>query len=118
MKIKPDENIPASLGTTVESIGHDVDTVMQENRVGAPDSAIWQAATQEKRFLITQDLDFSDFRRFPPGAHPGIMIVRLGNPSRRRLIERISGVFNRESVNDWKGGIVILTDRKLRIRHS
>jgi len=118
MKIKLDENIPASLGATLKSMGHDVDTVLQEKRVGSPDREIWQAAKQEKRFFITQDLDFSDIYQFQPGTHPGIMVVRLGNPSRRRLIERISRVFYKESVEDWKSNFVILTNRKLRIRHS
>jgi len=115
--MKLDENIPHSLVATLESKGHDVETVPDEQREGEPDQEIWQAAQQEGRFFITQDLDFSDIRQFRPGTHSGIMIVRLMNPSRRRLIKRISTVVAQENMEEWQGSLIILTGRKLRIRH-
>lgn len=42
-----------------------VHTPQQERLIGHADQEIWQAAQKESRFLITQDLDFSDSRRFP-----------------------------------------------------
>jgi len=38
---------------------------------------MWSAARRDERFLITQDLDFSDIRQFKPGTHPGLLLVRL-----------------------------------------
>ncbi len=70
MKIKLDENLPARLATLLESMGHQVDTVADEGLTGKPDSDVWIAAQKESRFLITQDLDFSDTRLFQPGTHP------------------------------------------------
>lgn len=49
--------------------GHDVDTVPEEHLSGRPDAEIWQIVSAEGRFLITQDLDFSDTRQFAPGTH-------------------------------------------------
>jgi predicted nuclease of predicted toxin-antitoxin system len=43
-----------------------------------PDEEIWAAAQKESRFLITQDLDFSDERKFSPGSHCGLLLLRLG----------------------------------------
>jgi len=40
---------------------------------GHPDGDIWRHAQQEGRFLITQDLDFSDINLFSPGTHHGIL---------------------------------------------
>lgn len=37
----------------------------------------WAAAQAEDRFLVTHDLDFSDTRKFEPGKHAGVLIVRL-----------------------------------------
>ena len=37
----------------------------------------WDVAQREGRILITQDLDFSDIRKFQPGTHYGIVVVRL-----------------------------------------
>ena len=62
MKVKLDENLPARLVPILHQHGHDVDTVPDEHLSGRPDTEIWQATSAEGRFLITQDLDFSDIR--------------------------------------------------------
>lgn len=71
MKIKLDENLPARLVGALARHGHETDTVIDENMAGSPDEAVWLAANAEQRFLITQNLDFSDTRKFAPGTHPG-----------------------------------------------
>ncbi len=116
MKLKLDENIPAGLVETLAALGHDVDTVPQEALTGEPDPKVWDAAQNAHRFLVTQDLDFSDIRHFAPGTHRGLLLVRLSNPSRRRLLERIRGIFSTEDVETWPECFVVVTDRKIRIR--
>jgi hypothetical protein len=37
--------------------------------------------------------DFSDLRKYQPGKHRGLLLVRLANLSRRALIERVSTLF-------------------------
>ena len=72
MKIKLDENLPVRLVGALARHGHETDTVIDESLAGFPDEAVWLAASAEQRFLITQDLDFSDSRRFTAGTHSGI----------------------------------------------
>ncbi len=62
MKIKLDENMPAALAEQLRRLGYDVHTVVEESLAGQSDPDIWAAAQSERRFLITQDLDFSDAR--------------------------------------------------------
>jgi predicted nuclease of predicted toxin-antitoxin system len=90
MKIKLDENLPLHLAAALGSLGHDVHTTSSEGLTGRADLDIWGAAQAESRFLITQDLDFSDIRRFTPGSHASILLVRLPSPSRQSLIARWS----------------------------
>ncbi|HTQ59114.1 MAG TPA: DUF5615 family PIN-like protein [Candidatus Solibacter sp.] len=116
MKIKLDENLPRRLASLLEEIGHDVHTVRDERLTGHADAEIWEAAQKESRFLITQDLDFSDLRKFAPGAHCGILLARLHSPTRRNLIERITELFQKEDVEQWAGRFVVATERKIRIR--
>jgi predicted nuclease of predicted toxin-antitoxin system len=115
MKIKLDENLPARLIEGLAKLGHDVDSVPQEALSGQPDTKVWDASQEAGRFLITQDLDFSDVRRFTPGTHRGILLVRLSNPSRQRLIDRILGIFSTESVEAWEQCFVVVPDLKIRI---
>jgi predicted nuclease of predicted toxin-antitoxin system len=118
VRIKLDENLPAILAELLTELGHDADTVPQEALAGKSDPEVWRAAQDAKRFLITQDLDFADLRRFEPGTHCGILLVRLSNPSRRHLIERIHSVFRTEAVETWQECFVVATDRKIRIRRA
>ncbi len=63
MKIKLDENLPDRLVAVLTGLGHNVDTVRTEQLTGSADPDVWSAAQADPRFLITQDLDFSDVRR-------------------------------------------------------
>jgi len=115
MKVKLDENLPESLVLTLGALGHDVDNVRIEGLSGQPDADIWQAAQTAERFLITQDLDFSDIRKFSPGSHHGLMLVRLRVPGRLALAARIAGLFRDEATESWARCFVLLTDHKLRV---
>ncbi len=115
MKIKLDENLPVRLATLLKNFGHEVHTPHEEKLIGHPDREIWEAAQKESRFLITQDLDFSDSRRFAPGSHHGILLIRLRSPNRRALIERIEEMFQKENVGEWARCFVVATERKIRV---
>ncbi len=116
MKIKLDENLPLRLATVLEDLGHDVHTAYAERLAGHPDKEIWDAAQKESRFLITQDLDFSDLRRFAPGSHHGILLVRLLSPSLKSLTVRVGELFQKENVSEWASCFVVATERKTRVR--
>jgi predicted nuclease of predicted toxin-antitoxin system len=116
MNVKLDENMPAALVEALAELGHHVDTLPGEELSGAQDDAVWATAQSAGRFLVTQDLDFSDIRRFEPGTHHGILLVRLHNPTRRRLTERVRLLFQTEDVTAWRRCFVVATDHKLRVR--
>ena len=116
MRIKLDENLPQRLVAALTDLGHNVDTAVQEGLTGRDDPAVWRAAQNTDRFLITQDLDFSDIRRYAPGTHRGLLLVRLRFPGRSSLFDRIQSLFRTEQVSDWTGCLVVASDRKLRVR--
>lgn len=115
MRLKLDENLPESLFVQLRDLGHDVDTVRLEQLAGRPDGDVWRGAQEAGRCLITQDLDFSDIRRFRPGTHHGILLVRLRTPGRLALAARIREVFSTEKVEGWHGCFVLISDVKVRI---
>jgi len=115
MKLKLDENLPHRLTILLRKLRHDVHTLHEERLTGHADAGVWEAAQKESRFLITQDLDFSDSRKFAPGSHFGILLVRLRSPNRRALIERIEEMFQDENVEDWSKCFVVAPERKIRV---
>ncbi|MBI5705823.1 MAG: DUF5615 family PIN-like protein [Armatimonadetes bacterium] len=115
MKIKLDENIPINVASSFGAI-HEVDSVLSEGLQGHDDSAIWAAAQADGRFLITQDLDFSDLRAYLPGTHAGILLLRLRSPSRAAMIARVTEISEMEDFPNWEGCFVVATDSKTRVR--
>lgn len=115
MKVKLDENIPVRLVDRLRGLGHDVDTVASEG-LGKPDEDVWNAAQREQRYLITQGLDFSDVRRFSPGTHAGLLIVRLHEPGASALSDRIFEALESEGLSSLSRCFFVLTDKKLRVR--
>ena len=115
MRIKLDENLPAGLTTVLAALGHDADTVPGEGLRGQDDRTVWRAAQDAGRLLITQDMDFSDVRRFRPGSHHGLVLVRLKKPGRRALTERVLTAFRSEDASTWERAFVVLTDSRTRV---
>jgi predicted nuclease of predicted toxin-antitoxin system len=116
MKAKLDENLPLQIASRLRMLGHDVHTTQDEGLSGSSDLDLWSAAQREGPTLITQDLDFSDRRRFVPGTHHGIVLIRLRSPSRLKLVERVGEIFQYEVVSTWAGCFVVVTDQKVRVR--
>jgi predicted nuclease of predicted toxin-antitoxin system len=99
-------------------LGHDVDTTHDERLDGLPDTAAWDAAQRAGRYLVTQDLDFSDARRYVPGTHCGLLLVRMGDPGREMPLARIRDIFQTEAVESWAGCVVSATEIKIRVRRA
>ena len=99
MRITLDENLPLRLAPILSQQGHETDTVPQEGLAGQDDAHVWHAAQLADRFFITQDLDFSDVRRFAPGTHHGLLLVRLRDPGRKALVRRVQSLFQTETLS-------------------
>ena len=116
MRLKLDENIPASGAARLAALGHDVHTVRDEGLGGRPDDDVWHAAQAEDRFLVTQDLDFSDERRFAAGTHAGILLVRLPDTEQWRVSDYLSAWFSTPDAATWERCFVVATPTKVRVR--
>jgi predicted nuclease of predicted toxin-antitoxin system len=115
MKVKLDENVSSHAAAPLRAFGHDVDSVFEERLSGADDATVWAAAQREQRLLVTLDLDFSDVRKFMPGTHFGIILLRLRDPSRRAVEDRVLSLFRNGDVVSWQGCFVVATDHRVRV---
>ncbi len=77
MKFKLDENLGNRTQDLFRLAGHDVETVLNEKLSGANDEKIFQVCCEEKRCLVTFDLDFANPIHFPASLCAGIIIIRL-----------------------------------------
>ena len=77
MNFKIDENLPIEAADLLREAGHDAVTVAVQRLGGGPDSDVVRACRQEKRALVTLDLDFADIRTYPPADSHGVIVLRL-----------------------------------------
>jgi predicted nuclease of predicted toxin-antitoxin system len=116
LKLKLDENLPAGARTVAESLGHDVDTVADERLVGAADPAVLDAAGKAGRFLITLDRGFGDVRRYPPGDHAGIAVLRVDSEDGPSVTQAVSSFLSSTDLGDLTGCLVVVRGHLARIR--
>ena len=86
MRVKLDENLPIELKHLFRQSGLDTDTVVDEGLGGASDAEVAAVCIDEERVLVSQDLDFSDIRTYPPSEYFGIVVFRLSTAARHALL--------------------------------
>jgi predicted nuclease of predicted toxin-antitoxin system len=115
VKLKLDENIPSSAKSRLIALGFDTDTVLDEELGGQSDIHVWAAAQGHERVLVTQDLDFSDTRKFSPGSHRGVIVVRLPDTEQWRIGDYLVAWLSSAEAKSWAGCFVIATPSKVRV---
>jgi len=116
MRLKIDENLHDEVAELLRREGHDVETVHSEGLRGSEDAVLAQHCLAENRALITLDFDFADIRAFPPATSAGIIVLRVPNQSRQRVLSvltRALDVFRSETI---AGRLWIVSDSSVRIR--
>lgn len=117
MLVKLDENLGRSHAALVREAGHIVDRVYDEGLSTADDDVIWQRVCEEGRFFITLDLDFSDIRRFPPGTHAGILLLRPRSGERDAVLVVLERVLAEQPLDALAGCLTVADEARTRIRH-
>jgi predicted nuclease of predicted toxin-antitoxin system len=115
MKIKLDENLGARGAEILARAGHDVMTVAQQGMSGANDPALITVCAQEKRCLVTLDMDFANPLMFTPSEYAGIAVLRL--PARATpadLLFRVRTLANHLSRSSIRGKLWIVDAGRVR----
>lgn len=116
MKFKIDENLPIECTKLFKKLGYQADTVYDEKLNGSPDSTIYSVCIDEKKVLVTLDMDFSNIRLYPPDSHNGIIVLRLANQSKLKILNKINQILPILRQEQLAGHIWIIEEKKIRIR--
>lgn len=116
MLVKLDENLGRSHVALLRQSGYEADRVHDEGLSGAADSVVWGQVCAEKRFFITIDLDFADVRRYSPGSHPGILLIRTRNRSRSAALDVLKRVLSEQHLDRLAGCLSVADETHTRIR--
>jgi predicted nuclease of predicted toxin-antitoxin system len=118
VKVKLDENITTAAVALVSDHGHDVDTVPAERLTGASDTTLLEACRNDGRMLITFDIGFGDVRAYPPGSHPGIVVLRIADQRPANTLGVLRRFLANHELNDLAGALTVVSDDRVRIRRS
>lgn len=115
-RVKLDENLGRTHSELLRESGYVVDSVQDEGLSGATDATLWQRLCSEQRFFVTLDLDFSDVRRFAPGSHAGILLLRPQNKSRDAVSLVLSRVIADAPLQSPGNCLAIADESRTRVR--
>jgi predicted nuclease of predicted toxin-antitoxin system len=107
MNILVDENIPLMTVEALSKLGHKVIDHRGTSKEGLSDEDLWRVIIHEKALPVTTDKGFSAKRS---EAHFGIVIVRLRQPNRQKIHEKVLRVMSSHSEEDWPGLMVVVRD--------
>lgn len=118
VRLKVDENLPGAVADVLNRRGFDAVTVADQGWQGLPDSELWRRIQPEGRWLVTADKEFADVRRYPPGSHAGIMLLRPPREGLEEYLQLVETVVQRVNLDEIAGAVIVVTDRGVRIRRA
>jgi predicted nuclease of predicted toxin-antitoxin system len=116
MLFKVDENLPMEAAATLRRAGHDAVTVRDQSLGGKPDQTIADICANERRAILSLDLDFADIQNYPPEKYAGIIVFRLHTQSRENVLAVIERVLTVLTVESLAGKLWIVDEQAIRIR--
>ena len=116
MKLKLDENLPHDLAAELGRRGNNVHTVVEEQLAGESHPVVVAAATDEGRMLLTLDRGIGDLRRYPPGSHAGIVVLRPAAQDPDNILSLIDRLMRTHQFDDLRSCVIIVEPRRIRIR--
>lgn len=118
VKVKLDEDLPVTLTDLLNAAGYEASRVFIQGMGGWKDERLWAAIQAEGRFFITADKGFGDIRRYPPGTHAGVLVLRPDEDGIRPLLALATRVIAHYRLDDLMGTITVVTLRGVRIRRA
>lgn len=116
MRLLADLHIAPRTVEFLRTLGHDVCRVTDLLPANASDKAIVERAAQERRTILTQDLDFSSIIALSGRPGPSLLSLRLTSSK----IELVNSVLQRIlpilEFDLEQGSIVTVEDQRIRVR--
>src|SRR5258708_6904701 len=95
--------------------GHDAKHLREENLHKLPDGDIFKKAVDEKRIIITFDLDFGEIVALTKRKRAGIILFRLYNTRAVHVIERLKALLE-DAPASLTDSITIVEETRYRVR--
>lgn len=116
--LKVDENLPKEIALLLSSHGHDALTTGDQGWQGIADDELWGRVQTESRWLVTADKEFANLRRYPPGTHAGLILLRSSEESRANYLQLAGTVLQAVKLDEIGGAVFVASRRGIRVRRN
>ena len=116
MKFLADMNMSMSTVHYLRNQGYDAVHLHEKGMAQASDITVVLKAKEEKRIVLTFDLDFGDLMACSKESLPSIVIFRLRDETPQAVLPHLKDVLENYSEELKKGALVIAGNNRNRIR--
>lgn len=116
LPIKLDHGLSKHIKVALQNFGYDIDTAEDEGLATATDEVLATAAQHAGRMLFTVDKRFVDHRRYPAGAHCGIVLFRIKDRT-GRVQQAVETFVHTHNLAELFGCLVVVDENNhVRVR--
>ena len=116
MRFLADMGVAGRIVEWLRSEGHDAVHLRDEGLHRLPNGEIFRKAAEERRIVLTFDLDFGEILALSGDASVSVVLFRLRNTSTPFVLGRLKTVLADSGESLEKGAVVIVEDGRHRMR--
>ena len=116
MRFLADMGVAGRIVDWLRSEGHDAVHLRDQGLHRLPNGEIFRKAAEERRIVLTFDLDFGEILALSGDASVSVVLFRLRNTSTPFVLGRLEAVLTDSGESLLKGAIVIVEDGRHRMR--
>jgi len=117
-RFKVDEKLPDDIAELLNGRGYDALTEADQGWKGLTDDPLWRRIQREDRWIVTAEKEFGDVRRYRPGTHAGVLLLRSVEEGLDEYPRLATAAVDHVDFDDAAGAIVVATDRGVRVRRA
>ena len=116
MRFLVDMPLSPGLAVCLVKLGHDAVHAHHIGLEREPDIVVLQRARDERRVVITADLDYPRLLALAEAEGPGLILFRGGNYSEHECVERLTRVLEAIANEDLPDSIIVVEKGRIRRR--
>jgi predicted nuclease of predicted toxin-antitoxin system len=116
VRFKIDENLPQEVSQLLREHGHDAVGVFDQTMSGEKDPVLFEVCQNERRVLMTLDLDFANIQAYPPATAASIIVLRMVQQDKPRVLEAVEKLIFFFATKSVAQQLWIVEKDRIRIR--
>ena len=118
MRFLLDMNLSPEIGARLRAEGHDAIHALEAGYAELSDAELFRRAAEDRRIVVTFDLDFGDIAGPAGNLGTSVILLRLKLARPRYVWDRLRVAITRTEHALGAGAIVLVEDARIRVRRT